>query len=242
MFILRRKGGITANALAKTCKARCFKFQSKINWNDFVINYGEQTPNAHLNNKVNFDKVRVQKLLENYDIRMPELYSKNETIENIKFPVLARKNFHSKGRDIIYIKDKNALINLRSSGRSYDFLVKYIDKVSEYRVHILKGFTSFVSVKVNDEEDRNEIVRNRNKGWKQIEYDGEFKNSLIKLSDKVMDVLKYDFGAIDIIRDENNKLYVLEVNSAPGLEERKLKIYANYFIKKEKEWKSKLYV
>ena len=41
--------------------------------------------------------------------------------------------------------------------------------------------------------------------------------------------LKLDFGAVDIIRAKNGKLYVLEVNTAPGLEERKLQIYADYF-------------
>ena len=40
---------------------------------------------------------------------------------------------------------------------------------------------------------------------------------------------------MDIILGENGKFYVLEVNSAPGLEDRKLELYADYFRHEEEK-------
>jgi len=239
MFILRRTGGVSAKELAKLCGAKCGKVVNRNNLKDFIINYGERYEQAHLNKNVNYNKLSVHKFLAEHDIKVPKLYSKNARIEDKEFPVLARKNYHSKGRDIIYIKDKKALKELNDSGKDYDFLVQYIPKVSEYRVHILKGYKIIVNVKVNDEEERDVIVRSHDKGWKHITYRGEFDNALIKLGKDVTDLLQYDFAVIDIIRDKKNNLYVLEVNSAPGLEERKLNIYADFFKKKEQEWLKK---
>jgi glutathione synthase/RimK-type ligase-like ATP-grasp enzyme len=56
------------------------------------------------------------------------------------------------------------------------------------------------------------------------------------LAQQAIDALGYDFGAVDIIR-RRDKLYVLEVNSSPGLEDRKLQLYADYFKQKELEWR-----
>ncbi|CAN5950619.1 unnamed protein product [Sphagnum jensenii] len=41
--------------------------------------------------------------------------------------------------------------------------------------------------------------------------------------------LGLDFGAVDIIEDKNEKLYVLEVNTAPGLEGKTVELYAEAF-------------
>lgn len=240
MFILRRTGGISAKELAGICGAKCGKKVGKNNLKDFIINYGEQYNQANLNKNVNFNKVDVHLFLEKNGIKVPKLYRKNEKIDDKSFPLLARKNYHSKGRDIIYIKDKNALKELNNSGKNYDYLIQYIEKVAEYRVHILEGYTKIVNIKVNNEEKRDEIVRNRGRGWIQIEYNGEFYDKLVEIGEEVTDLLEYDFAVIDIIRDKKNNLYVLEINSAPGLEKRKLKIYADFFKKKEKEWLKKV--
>lgn len=239
MFILRRTGGVSARELAKLCGAKCGKVVNRVDLKDFIINYGERCEQASLNKNVRYNKVNVHKFLGENGIKVPKLYSKHSSINEKDFPLLARKEYHSKGRDIIYIKDKKALKELNDSGKDYDFLVQYIPKVSEYRVHVLKGYKIIVNVKVNDNEERDVVVRSHDKGWKHVTYRGEFDNTLIKLGKDVTDLLQYDFAVIDIIRNKKNDLYVLEVNSAPGLEERKLNIYADFFKKKEQEWLKK---
>jgi glutathione synthase/RimK-type ligase-like ATP-grasp enzyme len=79
------------------------------------------------------------------------------------------------------------------------------------------------------------IIRNHKNQWRQISYDREYKDELIELARKAIETLGYDFGAVDIIR-KKNKLYILEVNSSPGLEDRKLNEYTEYFKEEEYKW------
>jgi len=233
MWIYRRKGGLTAKELGRICACRVSK-KYLPRQRDFVINYGNDYEDADLNRNVIFDKLKVYNMLKESGIPEPRIWHKGEEIPDDAFPLLARKKYHSQGRDIIYIANREQLEN-ELEDFMYDFLVEYIHKTSEYRVHIL-GDKAFVSVKFNRDGDGDPIIRSHKNKWKQIEYNGEWKESLIQLATEAIKVMKYDFGAIDIIR-KGHKLYVLEINTAPGLEPRKLEIYANYFKEEEEKWK-----
>jgi glutathione synthase/RimK-type ligase-like ATP-grasp enzyme len=233
MWILRRRGGITAKKLASFIGCYCKK-ETLPYYRHFIINYGNNYNRANLNKNVIFDKLRTQRILETNGILMPKIYMKGETIPDEAFPLLARKKYHSQGRDIIYIANRRHLGTIPTY--KYDFLTEYINKKSEYRVHILGNYTSIVNVKYDSNGRADPIVRNKYNGWKQISYMGDYERALVELSKKVLNVLGYDFGAVDIIR-KKDKLYVLEINSAPGLENRKLEMYAKYFKEEERKWK-----
>lgn len=233
MWILRRKGGITAKRLASIIGCRASK-KFLPRRREFIVNYGKNYNEADLNTNVNFNKFKVQRLLEENGIRMPKIFIKNEEIPDEVFPILARKQYHSQGRDIIYIHNKEHFRTIPTY--KYDFLTEYINKKSEYRVHILGNEIAFVNIKFDKEGYADPIVRNKLNGWKQISYEGIWKDKLIELAKNTIKILRYDFGAVDIIR-KGKKLYVLEVNSAPGLEKRKLQIYADYLKKEELKWK-----
>jgi len=232
MLILRRRGGLTAKELGRICACRASKNYLPRKRN-FVINYGRDYEYADLNKNVIFNKLKVYELLNQAGVSQPRMFYKGDIIPDNAFPLLARKKYHSQGRDIIYIANREQLEN-ELKDFMYDFLVEYIHKTSEYRVHIL-GDKAFVSVKFNRDGDGDPIIRSHKNKWKQIEYNGEWKESLFQLATEAIKVMKYDFGAIDIIR-KGSKLYVLEINTAPGLEPRKLKIYANYFKEEEEKW------
>ena len=235
MFIFRRQGGLSAMALADLIGCKCSK--NTVPYNEFVINYGQSCHSANLNANVNFNKVQVQRILEENGIRVPKIFNKGSVLSKREFPILARKNYHSKGKDIIFIASEKDLQKLNSS--RYDFLVKYINKKKEYRVHILGNYKSIVNVKIpKKEENSDDIVRSRDNGWIQIEYRGEYVEKLIKIAKDVLKILKYDFGAVDIILGEDGYFYVLEINSAPGLEDRKLQLYADYFLHEEKKFRN----
>jgi len=231
MWIVRRRGSVTAKALGKRLRCRAsYKFLPR--QRTFTINYGGKYPNANLNAFVESDKLKTHMKLVSFGVSMPKVYLKGEIIPDNAFPLLARKKYHSQGKDVIYIANRRQLEeDMRE--HQYDYLIEYINKSSEYRVHIL-GDDAFVSVKFDGFDP---IVRSHSNGWKQIEYTRKWHDELIMLATKAIDVLGYDFGAVDIIR-RKNKLYVLEVNSSPGLEPRKLELYSNFFKKKESEWKN----
>jgi len=234
MWILRRKGGLTAKALAELCECRTSKTRLPRR-KHFIINYGNDYDGADLNANVIFNKLDVYNILKENDIPQARIFHKDDNIPDEAFPVLARKEYHSQGRDIIYIHNREQLEE-QVEDFMYDFLVEYINKTTEYRVHVL-GDKAIVNVKFNENGTGDSIVRSHSNGWRQISYDREYAEELAELAKKVIHILNYDFGAVDIIR-KGNKLYVLEVNSAPGLEPRKLQEYAEYFKQKEAEWKN----
>jgi glutathione synthase/RimK-type ligase-like ATP-grasp enzyme len=234
MWIYRRRGGVTAKRLAEMLDCRVSKVRMPKR-HHFVINYGQRCGYANLNRNVIFNKLEAHFKLQNAEINVPKVYLPGEEIPDSAFPLLARKAYHSQGRDVIYIHNREQLEN-DVEDFMYDYLIEYINKTSEYRVHILKDFGEFVSVKFNDDGQGDPLVRSHRNGWRQIEYDKDWKDSVIELAQQAIDALGYDFGAVDIIR-RRDKLYVLEVNSSPGLEDRKLQLYADYFKQKELEWR-----
>jgi len=232
MWITRKKGGITAKQLGRILNCRASrKFLPRRR--NFIINYGNDYKQADLNANVIFNKRKAYDILKEAGISQPKLWDKNDDIPDSAFPLLARKEYHSQGRDVIYIHNKGQLEN-DVDYFAYDFLVEYINKTSEYRVHVL-GDKAIVNVKFDGEGSGDPIVRSHNNGWRQISYDREWHDALAELAIKTIRALEYDFGAVDIIR-KRDKLYVLEVNSAPGLEDRKLQEYAEYFREEEQKW------
>lgn len=233
MIIVRRRGGVTAKNLALACGCKTTKNLTPLQ-NKFIINYGAKCEYANLNKNVDFNKHRQLIELQQGGIPVPEVFNRGANIDENKFPIIGRCLHHSGGRDIIFFETKRDL--QRHRGDDYDFLVKYIKKNGEYRVHILGDVATICSVKINSDENANKEIRCRDNGWKQINYSGEFKEEIINLAKKTLRVLKYDFGSVDIIRTKRNSFYVLEVNSNSGLEERKLQIYADYFKEMERRW------
>lgn len=101
--------------------------------------------------------------------------------------------------------------------------VKYVKKQHEYRVHVFNGNVIDVQMKRKKREVDNEEVdyqvRNHANGWVYCR-DGVNPHEDI-LSNATLSVaaLGLDFGAVDVIWNEyKQKAYVLEVNTAPGLE------------------------
>jgi glutathione synthase/RimK-type ligase-like ATP-grasp enzyme len=233
MWILRRQNNITAKKLGKLLNCRV-SYKHLPKEKDFIINYGTLYTKANLNANVFTDKIGVLKKLAENGILVPKIYMKNEPIPDDKFPLFARKKYHSKGKDIIYIHNREELDRISSD--KYDYLIEYIRKKSEYRVHILGENISIVNVKFSQHPKKDPLIRSKANYWKQISYEGEWRDALISLGKNVLRFLNYDFGAVDIIR-RRDKLYVLEINSAPGLEERKLQIYADYFKQEEEKWR-----
>lgn len=108
--------------------------------------------------------------------------------------------------------------------------VKYKKKRKEFRVHVFKGRAIDVQEKRRERGVEREgdmgFVRNRANGWvfcrdNIIEPDDLREQSILAVK-----ALGLDFGAVDIIWNEReNKSYVLEVNTAPGLEGTTLQKY-----------------
>lgn len=112
--------------------------------------------------------------------------------------------------------------------------VKYIKKTEEYRVHIVYGVVIFEQRKARNKDvpdDKvNWQIRNHSNGFIY-----SYKNLIIPWCVKDVALRAFaatglDFGAVDVIYSRNeDRAYVLEINTAPGLEGETLNRYANCF-------------
>lgn len=113
-----------------------------------------------------------------------------------------------------------------------------INTKGEYRVHVFKKPQGEYNViDVQKKRRRNEAVesgninmdiRNLLGGWVYAHNNVELEDTALEQAKRAVEVLGLDFGAVDIVLEKNtNKPYVLEVNTAPGLQDsRTLAAYA----------------
>jgi hypothetical protein len=115
--------------------------------------------------------------------------------------------------------------------------VQYIKKQKEFRVHVCYGEV----IDVQEKRKRNDLpegfeanyqVRNHQTGWVYCRENIEEPGDLRPMAIRVVQELGLDFGAVDLIWNEKrNEVYVLEVNTAPGLEGQTVSKYAEAFVK-----------
>ena len=98
--------------------------------------------------------------------------------------------------------------------------VKYIKKSKEFRVHVFDG--RVIDVQQKRKREGVEVdykVRSYSNGWVFCRDDIEYDESVAEEAVKAVAAIGLDFGAVDVIwNDYYHKAYVLEVNTAPGLE------------------------
>lgn len=108
--------------------------------------------------------------------------------------------------------------------------VKYVKKQDEYRVHIMGGEVIDVQRKARrsdvPDEDVNWQVRNHQNGFCYMRENVNPDTDVIVQALDAIEALGLDFGAVDVIWNAHqNKAYVLEVNTACGLEGTTLERY-----------------
>jgi hypothetical protein len=115
---------------------------------------------------------------------------------------------------------------------------KYIKKKAEFRVHVVDDYRTshLITQKVArpGTEVTNWRIRSHHNGFIFQEPAANLPTNLVDrvtfLANDVIDLLDLDFGAVDIIWNEHeDRLYFLEVNTAPGITGRTVDFYRNAF-------------
>jgi glutathione synthase/RimK-type ligase-like ATP-grasp enzyme len=113
--------------------------------------------------------------------------------------------------------------------------VQYIKKQKEFRVHVAFGEVIDVQEKRQRKEyegTTNFQVRNHQTGWVYCREDLQEPRLLREMGLRAIQELGLDFGAVDLIYNaKRDDCYVLEVNTAPGLEGTTVEKYAEAFVK-----------
>lgn len=130
---------------------------------------------------------------------------------------LGRNYKHSKGKDI------RQIASMRDPGRS-DYYTRYINVHREYRVWAFRNKVLGIyekKLRYPKKAKRNPgIAWNWQRGYAFEFYKGA-PEKIGEMGIKAVAALGLDFGAVDILEDGNHVWYVLEVNTAPGVRDRR---------------------
>jgi len=117
-------------------------------------------------------------------------------------------------------------------GLSCKLYVKYIKKEHEYRVHVFNGKVIDIQKKKRKVgfENRNNQIRNHKNGWVYCRENITKPEGMEELAVQACSCIGLTYGAVDIIYNKKqNKCYVLEINTAPGLINQTALLYATNF-------------
>lgn len=185
--------------------------------------------------KLATNKLEYFKLLDKNKVRIPPFTtSKEEAAKWIAkgATVVCRTILSgSGGRGIVLTENANQLVDA-------PLYTQYVSKKNEYRVH-LSVFREDQSAAIFDFQEKAKSLDADNANFKirNLENGFIFKRQGVKLPDDVMKQAKaafvasgLNFGAVDVIWNAKaEKAYVLEINTAPGLEGTTLQRYAEIF-------------
>ena len=106
---------------------------------------------------------------------------------------------------------------------------QYIFKEKEFRIHATQTEVFDTRRKIRDPkvEPTSWKIRSAKNGFIFAAKNVEPSAERDKLAIDAVKALGLDFGAVDIVEDKHGKFFVLEVNSAPGLEGQTIEKYNN---------------
>lgn len=107
----------------------------------------------------------------------------------------------------------------------------YKKKIEEYRVHVFRNQVIDVVKKLLPKELVGKVdyqIRTHTNGWIFAREGVTLREDAIDMAIKHIAALKLDFGAVDMIYNAyEDRFYILEVNTAPGLEGTTVSRYAD---------------
>lgn len=197
---------------------------------DCIVNWGSSSiPGFGAATVLNPDLSKAQNKLtafeefRNAEVSIPEYWTNRNDIPVDVYPVLCRTVLggHS-GAGIVIAHSPEQLVDA-------PLYVRYVKKKDEYRVHVLRDKAFFIQRKARklDVATPNWMVRNLAGGFVFVDATSAAPAQVIDQSIIAIAAAGLDFGGVDVIwNDKTKKAYVLEINTACGLEDRTAEKYA----------------
>lgn len=228
-----RKSRTTAKAIAVALNA---SYRESGPVNEFTIRYGNSyTRDPEEGNILNkqhavitsSNKPVCKKLLMDNNIPTPRLLSYDDN--NIRFPVIVRKNNHFKGK---YFHVCNNNMEILRYGLSNHYIQEMVTKIDEFRLFIMND--RIIEANIKRCPTPNIMIRNKENGcyFARVRV-SELPTNLKNAAREAIKKIGLDFGAVDCATiQESPGITIFEVNSAPGLIPRKVDL----FVEKLKEY------
>ena len=138
----------------------------------------------------------------------------SESGEGLRFPLLARNTSGFGGTDIVAVFQSEELPWRRAAG--FGWFSEYIPIQAEYRVWVFRGQHLGTYSKVMRRPGECKFIgRNFRNGF-DFQPHPEIK-SATQLAVEGIRAVGLDFAAVDMLLGKDGKLYILELNTAPGV-------------------------
>lgn len=163
------------------------------------------------------DKLGALKVLAEERISVPRTMEWAE-VTPADFPVLGRKIHHVGANDIMLVLQKNDIANAQQAGCTY--ATKYIPTKAEYRLHVFDGRVIKTSQKILTQPElaTQPWIRNLDAGYTFRASETPLPVQIKTKAAYAVGLLGLTFGAVDLIIGDDDNYYILEVNTAPGLQ------------------------
>ncbi len=106
---------------------------------------------------------------------------------------------------------------------NHPFWVKWIEKTREFRIYFAREPDGTIRLALREKEgDKSKSVWNRHNGFtfKNIPEDqATLRSELFAFGKRCIPITNLTFGTVDIIKDHDGTTYLLEVNTAPRLQD-----------------------
>ena len=235
-------GSQSAKALSQSLGVKCIKSTYTPRRNEIIINWGRS---ANVNHYPTFEhdlnpsyaiaiacnKLKTFKKLKETGFTHLPIWSDNSyEIYNLweGYPdnnVYCRTNLtgHS-GSGIVIATNSYELVD----APLYTIQTKH---KYEFRVHVFKGEVIDVQQKKKQiGVESNPAIRNHSNGYVYARCDITVPDIIKSAATEAVSIIGLDFGAVDIgYRERDNKAFVFEINTAPGLVGTTLEVYTNAF-------------
>lgn len=146
-------------------------------------------------------------------------FSKDEAIEKIGFPMIAKPSNGHSGIGILVFKDKESFD--KADHNKLEVYSQYIDKKSEHRLICFKGktFAWMERKPMNDKAKTGDGSGKDQMSFKYIKRNPKsLPNSFVDVVSKFCKIFKdLSYICFDLMEDKNGKIYIIESNSQPGV-------------------------
>lgn len=199
------------------------------------INWGRAGADTVLNSdtSVCVNKRKMRELFDGAGVPIPMLLDYEHILEQPSlhtWPIVGRPDKHMKGRGYWLCNNvvdiRRALSGTRSKAAATHFM-EYIPNAIEYRVHVFLG----KSIRISQKDFDGRTGCHQDYTTIKPTLDRETRRNVRRAAKKAVKALSLDFGAVDILVNDRG-VYVLEVNSAPGLGGSMPRLYAEKIL----EW------
>lgn len=170
------------------------------------------------------------RLIEGH-VRIPPIFKPEQINHHTPFPLLARRARGQGGKDIVLCMQRSDIPRMNN----VSFYSHYIPTAREFRVHVFQGEVLKISEKILTDEEKFKVpwIRNFDNGYtfRQMRNDlpAYLKARVRDTGIHAVEAMGLDFGAADVILGDDGEVYVLEINTGPGLSDNSLEVYARKF-------------